>query len=65
MTARPELGVLVAECIAQWAQVECSLGVTLAVKIDPLDERCTDDRMAWSIVRDLIKLFIKEEERSI
>jgi hypothetical protein len=25
-------------------------------KIDPLNELCTDERMAWSIVRDLMQL---------
>jgi len=34
MMARPELGILVAECIAQWAQVECLLGVILAVILE-------------------------------
>jgi hypothetical protein len=31
MKARPEVAVLVAECIAIWANIECTLGVTLAI----------------------------------
>ena len=34
MAQRPILALLVAETIAEWAQVECSLGVVLAVILD-------------------------------
>jgi hypothetical protein len=34
MTQRPELGVLIAETIAVWAQVECALGIILAVILE-------------------------------
>jgi hypothetical protein len=34
MTARPILAPLVAECIAEWAQIECALGVILAIILE-------------------------------
>src|ERR1700732_4470084 len=34
MSKRPELAIVIAECIATWAQIECALGVILAVILE-------------------------------
>jgi hypothetical protein len=34
MTVRPILAPLIAECIAEWAQIECTLGIILAVILE-------------------------------
>lgn len=34
MTARPEIAALIAESIAEWSQIECGLGVILAVILE-------------------------------
>jgi hypothetical protein len=34
MTVRPRLAPLIAECIAEWAQIECTLGIILAVILE-------------------------------